>query len=103
MLSHEQFQLIYMIIVIILTISVINSYITHETLLIPKNDNNDTDDFSEKPTEVEYKKYINSAHTGLIRGIIFGLLMDRNLEVAIKNGAIYGIVNPIIVYIGCSS
>jgi hypothetical protein len=47
------------------------------------------------------KDYIKTAHSGLIRGIILGLLLgDIGIITCIKNAAVFGVVNPIVMYAG---
>lgn len=56
-----------------------------------------------KQTEKEknYMDYINTAHSGMVRGLVFGIILgDAGLYTGIKNAAIYGVVNPLFLYFG---
>lgn len=87
-------HLIYIILFILLLISYLHHLITHKELPLPKAPN-------KKPKPKTYNEYINVSHAGLIRGIIFGLLLGANgIENAIQNAAIYGTMNPFIMYLG---
>ena len=87
MLPHKQLHFVYLIICIILLISTIfHCYIHHKTTLPDKKITDEKD----------YKFYINKAQDGMIRGILFGMVLDGGVSTAIRNGAIYGIFNPLI-------
>jgi hypothetical protein len=58
------------------------------------------DEDDEEEEQKRYAKYINSAHLGMIKGFIFGAVLDHSVGVAIRNGAIYGLVTPIITSFG---
>lgn len=46
-------------------------------------------------------EYITSAHSGIIRGVISGILLgDLGVVSAIHQGALYGILNPLMSYFG---
>jgi galactitol-specific phosphotransferase system IIC component len=58
-------------------------------------------DCASEPTEKKYGDYIKTSHSGWIRGFIIGLLLGASpFEAAIKNAAIFGMVNPIAMYLG---
>jgi len=45
--------------------------------------------------------YINTAHSGMVRGLVFGIILgDAGLRTGIKNAAIYGILNTLFLYFG---
>lgn len=45
--------------------------------------------------------YLRTAHSGVIRGIIIGILLGASpIETAIRNGAIFGITNPLVMFLG---
>lgn len=94
-LPHEKLFYVYLSIVVILVISLIYHYVTYKKLSIPYADCEETDWYAKN-----YGKYLNSSHLGLVRGIIFGILLDRSMGVAVRNGAINGIINPLITAVG---
>ena len=58
-------------------------------------------DCKDKHIKKKYGDYIKSAHSGLIRGVMTGLLLGViPLESAIKNAAIFGTINPLIMHMG---
>lgn len=81
---------VYNIIFIILVVSLLYDLIT-----------NLYDDTYVGKEEKSYIEYINTAHSGLIRGLIFGFILgDLGLDTGIKNAAVYGMANPIFMYLG---
>lgn len=60
------------------------------------------DDCDVNPTkEKKYIDYINTSHSGLMRGLVFGIILgDTGIQTGIKNAAIYGIINPLFLYYG---
>jgi len=93
MVPHEQLHLVYTIICIILLLSFIFHYCIYKQLRIPY------DKLSDKK---DYAFYMNKAHEGMIRGVIFAIILDGSLIATLRNGAIYGTINPLISYIGIS-
>ncbi len=64
------------------------------------NDYNDTHDEKRKKQK-KYTDYIRSSHSGFIRGVIMGCVMgDFGITTAIMNGAVFGIINPTMMYMG---
>lgn len=48
-----------------------------------------------------YRDYIDTAHSGLIRGLVFGIILgDLGIVSGIRNAAIYGTINPLFLYMG---
>jgi len=45
---------------------------------------------------------MNKARDGVIRGILFGIILNGELTTAIRNGAIYGTLNPLLSFMGMS-
>jgi hypothetical protein len=91
MLPHKQLHFVYTIICVLLLISTIFHCYIHHQIHIPDEKINDKKD---------YKFYINKAQDGMIKGVLFGMILDGGIITAIRNGAIYGIFNPLISYIG---
>lgn len=49
----------------------------------------------------EYSEYLKSSHSGMIRGIISGCLLGGfSLAPAIHQGAMFGILNPLMIHMG---
>jgi len=45
--------------------------------------------------------YLRSAHSGLLRGLLIGFLIgDNGINTGIINGAIFAVINPIMLYLG---
>lgn len=91
MVPHKQLHLVYMVICIILIISVIVHFYIHKQISIPCDKSGDKKD---------YGYYMNKAHEGMFRGMLFGMLLEGNPITAIRNSAIYGTINPLIAYMG---
>lgn len=92
---HKQFHFIYLLICVILLISIISQYYLYNIIYNP---NDKTDD---KPNEKKnYSFYLNKAQDGMLKGILFAMLLDGKVSTAIRNGAVYGTINPIISYLG---
>jgi hypothetical protein len=91
MIPHEQLHLVYVIICTILLISIIIHLYIYKQIPIPCDKSGDKKD---------YGFYVNKAHEGMFRGILFGMLLDGDPIIAIRNSAIYGTINPLIAYMG---
>jgi len=91
MLAHKRFHFIYCIVVILLIISLVYHYTIYGTIPLPYN---------KIAGEKNYAFYVNKAHDGMIKGVFFALILDGRLSTAIRNGAIYGTLNPFLAYIG---
>lgn len=79
---------VYLVVFIILSISLLYHTFIYQ------------DDHVEKHKK-KYSEYMNTAHSGLIRGLIFGIILgDMGVMTGIKNGAIYGMANPLFLYLG---
>lgn len=49
----------------------------------------------------KHSKYLKSSHSGLIRGIVTGCILGNfGLVSAINQGAVFGVLNPIMMHIG---
>lgn len=88
---------LYTAIVIILILSLFyhTYFYADDPLPIPYDD--------EKPIKKEntYRDYIATAHSGLLRGMVFGIILgDLGLVSGIRNAAIYGTINPLFLYMG---
>ncbi len=60
----------------------------------------DIDDKDPKP-ERKMREYFNTAHGGFLRGIFTGFLLGVSpYEAAIKNAAVFSVLNPTIMYLG---
>ncbi|MGL5935646.1 MAG: hypothetical protein ACRCZI_08475 [Cetobacterium sp.] len=94
-LPHDKLFYVYISIVVILVLSLIYHFFIYRKLSIPYATCEETDAYAKK-----FGKYLNSSHLGLIRGIVFGILLDQSAQVAVRNGAINGIVNPLITAVG---
>jgi hypothetical protein len=60
-------------------------------------------DYYKQKCEEEHTiiRYIKASHSGLIRGMVIGILLgDYGLVSGMTNGAVYGILNPVMVYFG---
>ena len=80
----------YTVIFILILITIIYHYLFNKKY-----------DCSSEPIERKYGDYIKTAHSGWIRGIIIGLLLGTlPLEAAVQNAAIFGVVNPMVMYLG---
>lgn len=91
--THKQFHFIYVLICVILLISTLSHFYEYNNIHIPNDKING---------EKNYKFYINKAQEGMLKGILFGMLLDGGITTAIRNGAIYGTMNPLISYLGIS-
>lgn len=95
--SQIEMFTIYTFIVVALIISLIY-YIYEDFYLTYDIETNTARDKAQKKTT---REYIDIAHSGLIRGLIFGIIMgDLGLMTGIRNAAIYSTLNPAITYIG---
>ncbi len=46
-------------------------------------------------------KYMRASHSGFIRGALIGCVLgDHGLYSAVNQGAVFGIINPIVLYMG---
>ncbi len=46
-------------------------------------------------------KYLKASHSGLIRGVISGCILGNfGIASAINQGAVFGILNPIMIHMG---
>ncbi len=46
-------------------------------------------------------KYLKASHSGLIRGVITGCILGNfGMITAINQGAVFGILNPIMIHLG---
>jgi Ca2+/Na+ antiporter len=90
---------VYLVVVILLVISLIyHTFIYEEEC---EEIEKDTQKITKKAKEKKYIDYVNMAHTGLIRGFIFGIILsDDGVETGIKNAAIYGLANPLFLHFG---
>ena len=93
MIPHEQLHLVYIIICVLLLISSIYHIQLYQRL--PSS----CDKLSDKK---DYDFYMNKARDGVIRGILFGIILNGELTTAIRNGAIYGTLNPLLSFMGMS-
>jgi len=60
-------------------------------------------DFIDIDLQKKYKenaRYINPTQSGMIKGILFGTLIGGGFTIGIRNGAIYSLISPIIIYLG---
>jgi hypothetical protein len=49
----------------------------------------------------KHSKYLKSCHSGLIRGIITGCLLGNfGMASAVQQGAIFGVLNPVMIHMG---
>jgi uncharacterized membrane protein YbjE (DUF340 family) len=87
---------VYIIVFIILSISLL-----YHVFIYDHEHPNNVKHAAEKQKKKTYMDYINTAHAGLIRGLIFGIILgDMGVYTGIKNAAIYGMVNPLFLSIG---
>lgn len=50
--------------------------------------------------EKKYADYINTSHSGMIRGLFLGAILgDMGIYSGIKNGAVFSVINPIMLYL----
>lgn len=82
----------YLVIVILVILSLIYHTYLHGQIQIPEDE--------KKCKTRTYIDYINKMHSGMLRGVIFGLILNGSIVTAIQNGAVYGTVTPLIMYLG---
>lgn len=47
-----------------------------------------------------YADYIDTIHSGMIRGFLLGFLLGEGILTGIRNGAVFSVVNPIMMRLG---
>lgn len=125
MTIHDDLHTCYVTIIVFLTIYIIyHIYATNNTDNINSIDNiddinitsgdtttinttdinttniNTTDINSINKQKKTNADYINKMQNGIFRGVLFGLLLDTSLTTAVRNGAIYAVINPLTMYFG---
>lgn len=75
----------------------IMSYIWHmclyENTCLPDNEN--------PPKKRNYSTYMNNMYSSMIRAFVFGVITSNaSYKTGIENAVIYGMVSPILLYIG---
>ena len=92
----DKLRLEFLAIFIVLLLSVLWHLITHKTTAI-KGVYAEKKDDSEKNLD----EYISSAHSGIIRGAISGIILgDLGITSALHQGAVSGVLNPLMLYFG---
>lgn len=95
MAGIENLHSLYIIIFVLLIMSLIYHLYLHGDVRVPDDAN--------PPKEKNYSSYINSAHSGMVKAFVFGVVTsspDAAISTAIQNAVIYGLLNPVIMYIG---
>lgn len=50
--------------------------------------------------EKKYVDYINTSHSGMIRGLLLGAILgDAGIYSGIRNGAVFSVINPLMLYL----
>lgn len=86
----------YLVIFIIIILSIAWNLFTSRSTVVKGTDNTEGGD-----NEKGIHKYINAAHAGAIRGLAGGLLLgDLGLVSGINSAVVYGVLNPVMLYLG---
>ena len=85
---------LYIVIFVLLILSLIYHVYLHHELQIPDEKN--------PPKEKTYSLLVNNMHSNMLKAFIFGVITsaDGGYSTAIKNAATYGIISPLVLYLG---